>query len=84
MNPDPSVLSLMRLEFGIAASFHYLFVPLSLGLMLAIMLMEVAGWRTGRTIWAEAARFWRRFFILAWLAGIGRATPRASARCSKR
>lgn len=70
MSPDPSVLSLMRLEFGIAASFHYLFVPLSLGLMLAITLMEAAGWRTGRTVWAEAARFWRRFFILAWLAGM--------------
>jgi len=70
MSPDPSVLSLMRLEFGVAASFHYLFVPLSLGLMLAVGLLEAVGWRTGRTVWAEAARFWRRFFLLAWLVGM--------------
>ena len=47
MTADAFVLSLMRLEFGIAASFHYLFVPLSLGLMLAVALIEAAHWRTG-------------------------------------
>lgn len=75
MSPDPDLLSLMRLEFGVAASFHYLFVPLSLGLMLAVALMEGAGWRTGRTVWTEAARYWRRFFVLAWLVGMATGYP---------
>ena len=70
MTADAFVLSLMRLEFGIAASFHYLFVPLSLGLMLAVALIEAAHWRTGRAVWAEAARFWWRFFLLAWIVGM--------------
>jgi len=70
MTADAFVLSLMRLEFGIAASFHYLFVPLSLGLMLAVALIEAAHWRTGRLVWAEAARFWWRFFLLAWIVGM--------------
>ena len=75
MSPDPHLLGLMRLEFGIAASFHYLFVPLSLGLMLAIVLLEAAGWRSGRTVWVEAARYWRRYFMLAWLVGMATGYP---------
>lgn len=75
MSPDPHLLSLMRLEFGIAACFHYLFVPLSLGLMLAVVSLEAAGWRTGRTVWTEAARYWRRFFVLAWLVGVATGYP---------
>ncbi|HEX5685268.1 MAG TPA: cytochrome ubiquinol oxidase subunit I [Ideonella sp.] len=70
MTIDAFVLSLMRLEFGAAASFHYLFVPLSLGLAMAVGLMEAAHWRTGRMVWVEAARFWRRFFLLAWFVGM--------------
>lgn len=72
MNADASVLGLMRLEFGVTASFHYLFVPLTLGLALALCLMEAAHVHTGRSVWADAARFWRRFFLLAW--GVGMAT----------
>ena len=72
MIADALALDLARLEFGVSASIHYLFVPLSLGLALALCLMEGAHVRTRLAAWAEAARFWRRFFLLAW--GIGMAT----------
>ncbi|HJV71788.1 cytochrome ubiquinol oxidase subunit I [Ideonella sp.] len=70
MNADALELALPRLEFGVTASFHYLFVPLTLGLALALCLMEAAHVRTGRSVWAEAADFWRRFFLLAWVVGM--------------
>jgi cytochrome bd ubiquinol oxidase subunit I len=75
MTADTAVLDLTRLEFGVAASFHYLFVPLSLGLALALCLMEATHVRTGRSVWADAARFWRRFFLLAWVVGIATGYP---------
>jgi cytochrome d ubiquinol oxidase subunit I len=75
MIADAFALDLARLEFGVSASLHYLFVPLSLGLALALCLMEAAHVRTGLTAWADAARFWRRFFLLAWLVGMATGYP---------
>ncbi|WP_140637210.1 cytochrome ubiquinol oxidase subunit I [Methylibium rhizosphaerae] len=75
MTPDTLVLTLMRLEFALTASFHYLFVPLTLGLVLALALMEAAHVGGGRAVWRDAARFWRRFFVLAWLVGMATGYP---------
>jgi cytochrome bd ubiquinol oxidase subunit I len=75
MIADALALDLARLEFGVSASIHYLFVPLSLGLALALCLMEAAHVRTRLAVWAEAARFWRRFFLLAWLVGMATGYP---------
>lgn len=62
--------SLLRLQFGLSASFHFLFVPLSLGLLLCVNLLQTAHVRTGRAVHGRAAAFWRRFFLLAWLTGV--------------
>jgi cytochrome d ubiquinol oxidase subunit I len=75
MTTDTLVLTLMRLEFALTASFHYLFVPLTLGLVLALALMEAAHVATRQAVWREAARFWRRFFVLAWLVGMATGYP---------
>ena len=75
MIAEALALDLARLEFGVSASIHYLFVPLSLGLALALCLMEAAHVRTGLAAWADAARFWRRFFLLAWLVGMATGYP---------
>ncbi|MGH6649026.1 cytochrome ubiquinol oxidase subunit I [Aquabacterium sp.] len=60
---------LLRFQFGLSASFHYLFVPLSLGLLLCMTLMNTAYVRTGRYHLWLAARYWRRFFLLSWATG---------------
>ena len=75
MIAEALALDLARLEFGVSASIHYLFVPLSLGLALALCLMEAAHVRTGLAAWADAAQFWRRFFLLAWLVGMATGYP---------
>jgi cytochrome bd ubiquinol oxidase subunit I len=75
MSTDTLSLVLLRLEFALSASFHYLFVPLSLGLVLAICALEAGHVRTGRAAWADAAHFWRRYFLLAWAAGVATGYP---------
>ena len=52
---DP--VSLARLQFAVTALYHFLFVPLTLGLSLLLVIMESAYVMTGRAIWREATRF---------------------------
>ncbi len=61
---------LLRIQFGLSASFHYLFVPLSLGLLLCVCLLQTMHVAKGVPHTARAARYWGRFFVLAWGIGI--------------
>jgi cytochrome d ubiquinol oxidase subunit I len=60
----------LRLEFGLSAAFHFLFVPLSIGLLLCVNLLQTAHVRTGLAVYRRTARFWRGLFLLTWLAGV--------------
>ena len=62
--------TLLRLQFGVSASFHFLFVPLSIGLLLCVNLLQTAQVLSGEDKYAHAARLWRRFFFLCWLTGM--------------
>jgi len=75
MTPDPLVLMLSRIQFGLTIGFHYIFVPLSLGLIVAVATMDTLRVTTGRQDWRRAARFWYRFFVLAWLIGMATGYP---------
>lgn len=69
MSSTEFLYSLLRWQFGLSASFHFLFVPLSMGLLLCVNLLQTAHVRTGHPVHERAARFWRNFFLLTWLAG---------------
>ena len=75
MTPDPFVLMLSRIQFGLTIGFHYVFVPLTLGLIVAVAIMDTFRVTTGRHDWRRAARFWYRFFVLAWLIGMATGYP---------
>ncbi len=75
MSPDPFVLMLSRIQFGLTIGFHYVFVPLTLGLVVAVAAMDTLRVVTGRHDWRRAARFWYRFFVLAWLVGMATGYP---------
>jgi cytochrome d ubiquinol oxidase subunit I len=62
--------ALLRLQFGLSAGFHFLFVPLSIGLLLCLDVLQTCYVRTGRIRYLHAARVWRRFFLLAWAVGV--------------
>lgn len=70
MSSTAFVYALLRLEFGLSAAFHFLFVPLSMGLLLCVNLLQTAHVRTGVSVYGRAARFWRSLFLLTWLTGV--------------
>lgn len=59
-----------RVLFGFSAQFHYLFVPLTIGLMAVIVVLDLLALATGDCRWERAARFWGRFFLLNFVCGI--------------
>ncbi|MEY4764810.1 MAG: hypothetical protein RI907_1483 [Pseudomonadota bacterium] len=68
--------SLLRLQFGASASFHFLFVPLSIGLIWQVCLLRTAHARAPheRHLLA-AAQHWQRYFTLTWAVGIATGYP---------
>ncbi len=64
------VLWLSRLQFAAATGFHFLFVPLTLGLSVLLAIMETIYVRTGNEIYKRMAKFWGKIFIINFVVGI--------------
>ncbi len=64
------VVSLSRLQFGLTALYHFLFVPLTLGLAVLLVIMEVVYVTTGRTIWRDMVKFWGVLFGINFVMGV--------------
>ena len=65
-----SVVELSRLQFGLTAMYHFLFVPLTLGLSVLLAIMESIYVTTGRTIWRDMVRFWGTLFGINFALGV--------------
>ncbi|SUA49054.1 Cytochrome d ubiquinol oxidase subunit 1 [Oligella ureolytica] len=57
---DLDVVSLSRLQFAITVMFHFIFVPLTIGLSFMLAVMETIYVITGRDIWRRMTLFWGR------------------------
>ena len=64
------VVALSRLQFGLTALYHFLFVPLTLGLSILLVIMEVVYVTTGRTIWRDMVKFWGVLFGINFVMGV--------------
>ncbi|MDD6088320.1 MAG: cytochrome ubiquinol oxidase subunit I [Desulfovibrionaceae bacterium] len=64
------VVLLSRLQFAIAVFFHFIFVPLTLGMTVLLAIMETAYVRTGKEIWKRAVRFWGKLFLINFTLGV--------------
>jgi len=64
------VLLLSRLQFAAATMFHFIFVPLTLGLSILIACMETAYVRTGNEVWQKMAKFWGKIFLVNFALGV--------------
>jgi cytochrome bd ubiquinol oxidase subunit I len=64
------VVLLSRLQFAAATYFHYLFVPLTLGLSLLLAIMETLYVRTDNEIYKTMTQFWGRLFIINFVVGV--------------
>jgi cytochrome d ubiquinol oxidase subunit I len=65
---DATILS--RLQFAAATYFHFLFVPLTLGLSILLAIMETRYVRTGDISYKRMAQFWGRIFLINFTVGV--------------
>ena len=64
------VVDLSRLQFATTALFHFLFVPLTIGLSILMAIMETVYVMTGRTIWRQMTKFWGTLFGINFVVGV--------------
>ncbi|MBS3021055.1 Cytochrome bd-I ubiquinol oxidase subunit 1 [Comamonas sp. PE63] len=67
---DLDIVDLSRLQFAITALYHFLFVPLTLGLSILIAIMETVYVMTGRAIWRDMTKFWGVLFGINFAMGV--------------
>lgn len=65
---DPVLLS--RLQFAVATMFHFLFVPLTLGLSILVAWMETRYARTGDRVYLQMTKFWGKLFLINFALGV--------------
>lgn len=70
MIPAESVVDLSRLQFAITALYHFLFVPLTLGLSVIIAIMETIYVMSGRPIWRKMVKYWGVLFGINFVLGV--------------
>jgi cytochrome d ubiquinol oxidase subunit I len=67
---DLDVVTLSRLQFALTALYHFLFVPLTLGLSTLLVVMESVYVMTGRDIWKRMTKFWGVLFGINFAMGV--------------
>jgi cytochrome bd ubiquinol oxidase subunit I len=67
---DHAVVDLSRLQFALTALYHFLFVPLTLGLVFMLAIMESVYVMTGREIWKRMTQFWGILFGINFAMGV--------------
>ncbi len=63
-------LLLSRLQFAATTMFHFLFVPLTLGLSIMVAWMETRYVRTGDEMYLKMTKFWGKLFIINFAVGV--------------
>ncbi|MDR3563210.1 MAG: cytochrome ubiquinol oxidase subunit I [Negativicutes bacterium] len=63
-------LLLARWQFGITTTYHFLFVPLTLGLSILVAIMETIYVRTGNELYKKMAKFWGKLFLINFSLGV--------------
>jgi cytochrome bd ubiquinol oxidase subunit I len=69
-NVDLSLLDWSRAQFALTAIYHWLFVPLTLGLSFIVAIMETMYARTGDEEWKRLTRFWMTLFGINFAIGV--------------
>jgi len=64
------LVDLSRLQFAATALYHFLFVPLTLGLVWLLLVMESVYVMTGKVIYKDMTRFWGKLFGINFALGV--------------
>lgn len=70
MIPTEDIVDLSRLQFALTALYHFLFVPLTLGLTFLLAIMESVYVMTGKEIYKDMTKFWGKLFGINFAMGI--------------
>jgi cytochrome d ubiquinol oxidase subunit I len=69
-NADLSLVDWSRAQFALTAIYHWIFVPLTLGLSFIVAMMETIYVRTGREEWKRMTKFWMTLFGINFAIGV--------------
>ena len=69
-NIDLALVNWSRAQFALTAAFHWVFVPLTLGLSFIIAFMETMYVRTGDPDWKRITKFWMNLFGINFAVGV--------------
>jgi cytochrome d ubiquinol oxidase subunit I len=69
-NIDLSLVDWSRAQFALTAIYHWLFVPLTLGLAFILAIMETIYVKTGKEEWKRITRFWMTLFGINFAIGV--------------
>ncbi len=64
------VLDIARWQFGITTVYHFLMVPLTIGLGILVAVMHTMWVRTDRPEWLRMTRFWGRIYLINFVLGV--------------
>ena len=64
------IVSLSRLQFGMTALYHFLFVPLTLGMTFILAIMESVYVMTGKEVYKDMTRYWGKLFGINFAMGV--------------
>jgi cytochrome d ubiquinol oxidase subunit I len=64
------LVDLSRLQFAATAMYHFLFVPLTLGMVWLLVIMETVYVMSGQQVWKDMTRFWGKLFGINFALGV--------------
>ncbi|MCG7586476.1 cytochrome ubiquinol oxidase subunit I [Photobacterium sp. OFAV2-7] len=64
------IVELSRLQFALTAMYHFLFVPLTLGMAFLLAIMESVYVMTGKQIYKDMTKFWGKLFAINFALGV--------------
>lgn len=67
---DVTMVDWARSQFALTAIYHWLFVPLTLGLAVVMGIMETLYYTSGNEFWKRTAKFWQRLFGINFAMGV--------------
>src|SRR5450755_4659130 len=65
-----TTLDLARTQFGVTTLFHFIFVPMSIGLAVFVAICQTLHYRTGREVYLRMTRFWGKFLLISMAIGV--------------
>jgi cytochrome d ubiquinol oxidase subunit I len=63
-------ITLARVQFAITTPYHFIFLPLSIGLSLVVAIMQTMCVRTGDENYKRMTKFWGKLFLINFAVGV--------------